>query len=103
MYSLLDIAIHYEGAMPSEVQKILSSIGITSSQTARSIYEYIVEEPCNYPKYYVGYLEFVELQKEARSLWGEDFSLKEFHTFVLETGPCDFTTLKECLNYSMQH
>lgn len=102
MYSLLDIAIHYEGAMPAEVQKILSNIGITSSQTARSIYEYIVEEPCNYPKYYVGYLEFTELQKDARTLWGDAFSLKAFHTFVLETGPCDFATLKECLNASMQ-
>lgn len=98
MYSLLDIAIHYEGAMPGEVQKILYRIGITSPQTAEAIYRYIVEEPCNYPKYYVGYLEFTELQKEARSLWGDNFSLQAFHKFVLETGPCDFTTLSRQLN-----
>ena len=97
MYSLLDIAIHHEGAMPADVQKILSRIGITSPQTARAVYEYIAEEPCNYPKYYVGYLEFTKLQKEARSLWGDNFSLQTFHQFVLETGPCDFTSLGEQL------
>lgn len=99
MYSLLDIAIHYEGAMPAEVQKILSRMGVTSPQTARAVYEYITEEPCNYPKYYVGYLEFKELQKNARTLWGETFSLTKFHKFVLETGPCDFTNLAEQLTH----
>ncbi len=97
MYSLLDIAIHYEGATLGEVQKILKHIGITSPQTAEAIYQYIVEEPCNYPKYYIGYLEFYLLQKEAHTLWGDDFSLSNFHKFILETGPCDFTTLKTCL------
>ena len=97
MYSLLDIAIHYEGATLEEVEKILKRIGITAPQTAEAIYQYIAEEPCNYPKYYIGYLEFHLLQKEARTLWGDDFSLPDFHQFVLETGPCDFTTLEACL------
>lgn len=97
MYSLLDIAIHDEGATPEEVRKILKRIGITSPESVQNIYQYIVEEPCNYPKYYVGYLEFNELQKKARSLWGDDFSLKEFHRFILETGPCDFASLESRL------
>lgn len=97
MYSLLDIAIHYEGAMPQEVQKILGRIGVTSPETANAVYQYIVEEPTNYPKYYVGYLEFLELQEDARNLWSDTFTLQNFHKFVLETGPCDFTTLSEQL------
>ena len=97
-YSLLDIAIHYEGAMPEDVEKILHQIGITSPRACEAIYRYIAEEPCNYPKYYVGYLEFTNLQKEARALWGDAFSLQRFHQFILETGPCDFTTLAVQLN-----
>lgn len=97
MYSLLDIAIHDEGATPEEVQKILKRIGITSPESVQNIYQYIVAEPCNYPKYYVGYLEFNELQKKARSLWGDDFSLQKFHQFILETGPCDFASLESRL------
>lgn len=98
MYSLLDIAIHYEGATPTEVRNILSRIGVTSPDTARLIYEYIVEEPCNYPKYYVGYLEFAGLREDAQNLWGDDFTLQAFHKFILETGPCDFTTLSRQLD-----
>ena len=32
-------------------------------ETAREVYEYIVEEPVNYPKYYWGYLEILALKE----------------------------------------
>lgn len=97
LYSLLDIAIHYEGATPAQVRSILSEMGITDPQDAASIYEYIVEEPVNYLKYYLGFLELLSLRETARELWGEDFSLMRFHRFVLETGPSDFQSLNERL------
>lgn len=97
MYSLLDIAIHYDGATFAQVQQILRQIGITNPQTAKNIYEYIREEPCNYLKYYMGYLEIRLLKQEAIDLWGERFSLYEFHKFLLETGPSDFNGLHESL------
>lgn len=94
MYSLLDIAIHYEGASLTQAQQILMKIGISDSKTTAAIYQYIVEEPANYLKYYLGYLEFQELKMTAQKLWGEDFSNKRFHQFVLETGPSDFLGLQ---------
>lgn len=97
LYSLLDIAIHYEGATPYQVQAILKKIGITNPQTVTSIYEYIVEEPVNYLKYYLGFLEFLSLKDTAQNLWGNDFSLQRFHQFVLETGPSDFQGLNQKL------
>ncbi len=97
MYSLLDIAIHYDGATFSQVQKILASIGISNPETAFNIYEYIREEPCNYLKYYIGFLEMKSLREEAESMWGEHFTPYLFHKFVLETGPSDFTGLKSAL------
>lgn len=93
LYSLLDIAIHYEGATPAQVQKILQKMGITSKESASAIYQYIVEEPANYPKYYLGFLELCALKDSAREIWGEGFSLQRFHSFILETGPSDFQGL----------
>lgn len=98
IYSLLDIAIHYEGADISQVQKILMKVGITSFETVNAIYEYIVEEPVNYLKYYLGFLEFLDLKSEAQKLWGDNFSDMAFHRFILETGPSDFQGLREKLN-----
>lgn len=100
LYSLLDIAIHYDGASYMEVKAILQTIGITNPETARSIYQYIVEEPCNYLKYYLGFLEINMLKERASLLWKQDYSLYRFHQFMLETGPSDFIGLREQLQAS---
>ena len=97
LYSLLDIAIHYEGATPAKVQAILRELGITDEETVAAIYEYIVEEPVTYLKYYLGFMEFTLLRDAAQNVWGEDFSLQRFHRFVLETGPSDFQGLQSRL------
>ena len=93
LYSLLDIAIHCEGATYPQVHKMLASVGITNSSTTRAIYEYIVEEPTTYLKYYLGYLEILQLKKEAVRLWGSTYNDRRFHQFYLESGPSDFTNL----------
>ena len=113
LYSLLDIAIHYDGAAPEDVRKILSSFGTTNGDTAAAVYAYIAEEPCNYPKYYLGYLEILELKKQAAEVWypnnqtaaagydaiyaDPDF-LDRFHSFLLQKGPADFKTLSDALS-----
>lgn len=106
LYSLLDIAIHYDGESLETVQEILGAIGVTDKETAREIYEYIVEDPAGYPKYYLGFLELWLLRDKARILWEADFSLYRFHKLVLDAGPSDFTGLeekllsqKQCLNF----
>ncbi len=97
LYSLLDLMIHYDGADCDQITIVLNNFGISDQETARSIYTYIAEEPANYPKYYVGYLEIMELQQKARTLWGADYTDLRFHTFFLNTGPSDFTSLSEAL------
>ena len=98
IYSLLDIAIHYDGADPGQVKEILQQIGITQEDVVSSIYQYIVEEPVNYLKYYLGFLEFLSLRETAQTLWGEKFTLMKFHQFVLEAGPSDFQGLNQRLS-----
>lgn len=100
LYTLLDLMIHYENASYSRVHKTLANFGISSPQSTAAIYEYIVEEPANYPKYYLGYLEILALQKEAKSLWGDQYNDYAFHEFFLENGPADFSSLTKQLQKS---
>lgn len=101
IYSLLDIAIHYEGANYEQVHNILASIGIQDAVSTRSIYEYIAEEPATYPKYYLGYLEILKLKTEAKEKWGDAYSEYRFHQFYLENGPADFGNLRKQLEKSV--
>jgi uncharacterized protein (DUF885 family) len=97
LYSLLDILIHYENASYEEVREVLHTCGILQESSVLSIYEYLVEEPANYLKYYVGYLEILALKQEAKELWGDAYSDYAFHTFFLNCGPSDFETIRETL------
>ncbi len=97
LYSLLDIMIHYDNAPYSQVAQVLTEFGITNTDAIKAVYTYIAEEPCNYPKYYLGYLEILELQKQAKDLWGDSYSDYAFHKFYLDCGPSDFTALAERL------
>lgn len=72
---------------------MLSSLGISDAVTARNVYEYIAEEPANYMKYYIGYLEILRLQDTARELWQEEYSDLRFHKFFWKPVP---PTLPPC-------
>ncbi len=95
LYCVCDVLIHYENASYSQIAKVLSGFGITDSTSVKAIYNYIIQTPCNYLKYYLGYLEILSLQEEARKLWGEGYTDYRFHSFYLDCGPADFTTLRE--------
>ncbi len=104
LYSLLDIMIHYENADREQAAALLSSFGITNEASVSAIYRYIVEEPANYLKYYLGYLEILSLKEQAKKLWGDAYTDYEFHSFLLESGPADFSLLQETLkNWPSPH
>lgn len=94
--SLLDIGIHYHGYTRSDVAAFLSRFGITA-ENADTLYDTILEAPANYLKYYVGYLNFQDLQTYAKTILGDQFTLKEYHARVLKIGPCSFPVLKAYL------
>ncbi len=97
LYSLVDIMLHYDNASYEEIAEVLATFGIKDTSAASEIYTYIAENPCNYMKYYLGYLELLALKKDARALWNTDYSDYIFHQFFLECGPSDFSTLREAL------
>ena len=65
------------------------------ASTAAEIYQYIVETPGNYLKYFWGYLNFLDLKTVCQKRLGDDFDLKEFHRRILEIGPVQFPVLEK--------
>ena len=97
IYSLIDIGIHYRGWEQARVAAFLKAFGITNASAASEIYQYIVETPGNYLKYYWGYLNFLDLKKSCQNSMGADFDLKKFHRKIMEIGPVQFPVLEKYL------
>lgn len=95
LYSLLDIKIHEYGWTLAQVTQSLHGFGIASDDTCKEIYQYIIENPANYLKYYLGYLNFMDLRDLAEKKAGDKFDKKEFHRFILETGPAPFPIIEK--------
>lgn len=90
LYAAADIGIHYDGWSVTDTVRFFSDYGIKDTNAVREIYNLILSDPGNYLKYYVGYLEFVELKKKAMEIDGDKFSQKNFHRAVLDVGPAPF-------------
>lgn len=93
----LDLAIHGEGWTESDCRTYLASFGINDEAQIHDLYLNILEEPSNYLKYYLGYLEICSLKESAFAL-SPDLSVCDFHTWLLETGPAPFPLLREQLD-----
>ena len=97
LYASMDMGIHYQGWDASDVKNFLSDYGISNASAANDTYEYILGEPANYLKYYIGYLKFLDLQKYAKKALGEKYTDRAFHEAVLRIGPAPFDIIKKYL------
>lgn len=102
LYSILDIGIHYQGWTLQEVTNTLSSFGIASQEICQEIFQYIVENPTNYLKDYLGFLNFTDLRTTVENKKGTDFQLKDFHQKILEIGPAPFPVVKKYLLFQYE-
>lgn len=91
----IDMGIHYDGWELSDVEEFLTAFGIEDEEAAREIYELIVEEPSYYLTYFIGYLEFLRLRDTAMEEMGDEFILKDFHEFIIQTGPAPFYIIED--------
>lgn len=89
LYSLIDIYVNYNGWTLAKLIEYGSSWGLDDS-AAIKIYHAVIESPCSYLQYSVGYLEILNLKDEAMMRLGDSFSIKDFHKFILDTGPAQF-------------
>jgi len=97
LYASADIGLHYYGWDNAKMREFWSGYGITDEAVINEITQLILSEPGNYLKYYVGYLEFLELRDYAQNLFGEDYSDKQFHQAILDIGPAPFALLEKYL------
>ena len=95
LYALADMGIHYEGWSRMDAVAFFSNYGITDADTVERIYELIIGSPGNYLKYYIGYVQFLELKKEWVREEKEEFSQIKFHEAVLTVGPAPFDIVEE--------
>ena len=104
LYASSDIGLHYLGWDENDMYEFWSSYGITDKDTIHEITQLILAEPGNYLKYYVGYIEFLELRDYAKNTFGKEYSTIEFHRAVLDIGPAPFFIIKDYLEeyYSPQ-
>lgn len=97
LYATSDIGLHYYGWSFDELKAFWAGYGITNEAVIKEIAQLILSEPGNYLKYYIGYIEFLELKDYAKELFGKDYSDKQFHKAVLDIGPASFSILEKYL------
>lgn len=95
LYALADMGIHYDGWTLLDTVSFFRGYGITDTNTIEDIYDLIIADPANYLKYYIGYVEFLELKKDAIDKWGDGFTQKRFHKAVLDVGPASFDVIRK--------
>ncbi|MGN1267402.1 MAG: DUF885 family protein, partial [Dorea sp.] len=95
LYALADMGIHYDGWTLAETIAFFKGYGISDTDTIEDIYDLIIGDPANYLKYYIGYVEFLELKKVTIEKWGNTFTQEKFHRKVLEAGPVPFDLLRK--------
>lgn len=93
LYAYADMGIHYDGWGREELATYLSDYGY-DEEIANEIFDIIVEEPAVYLRYFVGYLEIIGLRNSMSKKMGDDFTLKDFHQFLMEIGPAPFDIIE---------
>lgn len=99
LYATTDMGIHYDGWTLDDTATFFGAYGFTDEETIRDIFELIVGEPANYLKYYIGYLEFHDLQEDMKKQNPNRYTDSDFYEKVLRIGPAPFGVLREYILY----
>ena len=95
LYARIDLGVHYEGWDKNDIIDYLTDYGIGDADTAQEIMDYVIGDPGSYLPYAVGSVQFAQLAEESEAFLGKSFSLKDFHQYILNIGPCSFTVLRK--------
>lgn len=93
IYSYIDLKVNYEGWTYDEVETYLDSLGYASA--AEELYSIAINDPCVYHRYFIGLVQYVELQEYAKTLLGSSYTNKNFNKFMLEIGPTYFEIIED--------
>lgn len=102
LMAYIDIGIHYDGWDREDVAEYLADFGVEDQDATDEIFDYVVEEPGSYLSYFIGYLEFLDLREMAKEELGDAFDVKQFHDFILRTGPAPFYIIEDYMEEWME-
>ncbi|MBO4989202.1 MAG: DUF885 domain-containing protein [Clostridia bacterium] len=90
--AVIDIGVNYYGWNTAELADYMNRNGL-NGDVAGELRQIVVSSPALYLDYGAGGYEMYRLREYAESQ--KLFSLKEFHSLILEIGPCGFDLLEE--------
>ena len=99
LYATADMGIHYDGWSLRDTVDFFAGYQITNKSVIKQIYQLIIEEPAHYLKYYIGYLEFLNLKRYAMERYGSSYTNEKFHRTLMGMGAASFPILKKYLPY----
>lgn len=95
LYALLDIHVNYDGWDLEKTSAFLGDYyGIKDPEVTAEMYQALIDNPCNYLKYYTGYLELCTLRDAAKDALGSRYTPKSFHKFILDMDGASFRVIK---------
>jgi uncharacterized protein (DUF885 family) len=95
---VVDTGIHAKGwSREQAIAYMLENTGMSDSEVTTEIERYMAL-PGQACAYKVGELKILELRERAQSAFGDKFSLKEFHSVVLENGALPLTVLEKVVD-----
>lgn len=84
--AILDQAVHVDGISENQALKLLIEGAFQEDQEAVGKWKRACLTSAQLSTYFVGYLEHVQLRREAEKAWGDSFNLKTYHDKVLSYG-----------------
>ena len=94
LYTRIDLGVNALGWKLNDVASMCRKLNITDRDFIEEVYCMVTGNPLLYLPYCLGYLEIVSLRDEAQHALGSDFSLLEFHRFLLDAGPAPFPVIR---------
>ena len=84
--ALIDQAIHVDGMQRDEAMKLMIEDTFQEEREAAGKWTRARLTSAQLSTYFVGREEHLDLRREARTVWGKDFSLKRYHDRVVSFG-----------------
>lgn len=99
LQDVLAVKIHYEGGTKEDVRRAVKKIYNEEywDEMTDTLYEDIISNPFQMLPYTAGMTEILALKEETKEALGDAYTDKLFHTFFVESGAQDFTTLRAML------
>jgi len=95
---VVDTGLHAEGwTRERAVAYLADTIGMNDGDVISEVERYM-GQPGQACAYKVGQLKILELRERAKAALGPKFSLKDFHTVVLENGSVPLTLLESLVD-----